>query len=355
MKSNITRATLTDNYTISRILKGGWQLSEGHGPKIDRKVAVEDMFRFIEAGITTFDCADIYVGVEELIGEFRKLFRKRYGKERLSQIKIHTKFVPDLADLATLDRKDVEKVTDRSLLRLGMNRLDLVQFHWWDYEIPRYIEVAHFLDDLQREGKILHLGTTNFDVTHLKEIVDDGVKIVSNQVQYSVLDKRPENGMLDFCQRRGIKLVCYGTLAGGFLSEGYLGVKEPKPPFENRSLVKYKIIIEEFGDWELFQKMLKTLKGIADKYDVSIANVASRYILDKPEVVAVIIGARNVEHIESSLRVFKFSLDKEDLALIDKVVKQAKGPSGELYGLERVVGGRHGSIMKYNLNKLQEH
>jgi aryl-alcohol dehydrogenase-like predicted oxidoreductase len=140
-------------------------------------------------------------------------------------------------------------------------------------------------------------------------------------------------------------------VAGGFISEKWLGLKEPTPPFENRSLVKYKLMIEEFGGWELFQSLLKVLKSIADKHNVSITNVASRYILDRSQVAAVIIGAKTSAHLEENLQLFKFKLDQTDNIQIDKVIKQRKGPAGDVFDIERIKEGSHGSIMRYNLNQ----
>ena len=102
------RIAITPGYTISRVLKGGWQLAGGHGA-IDRATALDDMARFVDAGITTFDCADIYTGVEELIGQFLR------GRRTGTPVQVHTKFVPDLDTLATLTRRDVEAAIDRSL------------------------------------------------------------------------------------------------------------------------------------------------------------------------------------------------------------------------------------------------
>lgn len=341
---------LLPGYQISRVIKGGWQLAGGHG-QIDRDQAISDMFEFAEAGITTFDCADIYTGVEEMIGEFRELYLAKYGAEKLSQIKVHTKFVPDIAILPTITKKYVEEIIDRSLVRLKVERLDLVQYHWWDYSIERYVETASYLQELQKAGKINCLSVTNFDVVRLQEFVDQGIKIVSTQNQYSVLDQRPEHGLVEFCQKHDIKLLCYGTVAGGFLSERYLGQEEPKEPLENRSLTKYKLIIDDFGGWGIFQELLRTLKEIGDKYSVSLTSVAERYVLDKPQVAGIIVGARNASHLTDNLRAFEFSLDKEDKQKIEEITSRLPGPTGDTYSLERIKGGKHASIMKYNLNK----
>nr|WP_306995393.1 aldo/keto reductase [Pseudoxanthomonas winnipegensis] len=215
--TGVPRATLAPGYDISRLIKGGWHLSGDHGA-IDRDQALKDMASFVEAGITTFDCADIYTGVEEMIGDFRAAY-----PALAKSVRVHTKFVPDLAALDRVDPALVESSIDRSLRRLKQESLDLVQFHWWNFEIPGYVEAALELARLQRAGKIQHIGVTNFDVPHLAELLDAGVRVLSHQVQYSVLDHRPEHGMDAFCQANDIAFLCYGTVAGGFLSERWLG------------------------------------------------------------------------------------------------------------------------------------
>lgn len=347
---HVPRVELTSEYSISRILKGGWQLAGGHGP-IDHQAAIEDMFKFVETGITTFDFGDIYTGVEEMVGDFLRAYRRRFGSERVKDIQLDTKYVPDLTELASVDRGYTERVIDRSLTRLGVDALDLVQFHWWDYTVPRHMEVANYLADLQKAGKIRHIGVTNFDVDHLQEIVSSGVRVISNQVQYSVLDQRPKKGMVEYAKQNDIKLLCYGTVAGGFLSERYLGVVEPEEPLENRSLVKYKLIIDDFGGWDLFQELLATLSKVAQKHGVSMTNVATRYILEQDQVAGVIIGARNANHLQDNLRTFGFEFDQEDKDLLEEITGKYRGLEGDIYTLERDKEGRHGKIMKYNFNK----
>jgi aryl-alcohol dehydrogenase-like predicted oxidoreductase len=353
MIAMVERHEIAPGYSISRIIKGGWQLAGGHG-RIEHEAAIEDMLRFVDAGITTFDCADIYTGVEQLIGDFLRELRRQRGDSAVEEVQVHTKFVPDLDALATLRRPHIEHTIDRSLRRLGIDALHLVQFHWWDYDIPGYVEAARHLADLQRAGKIRHIGMTNFDTPRLREIVDAGVPIVAHQLQYSALDRRPENGMAEFCGDKGIALLCYGSVAGGFLSDRYLGVAEPAEPLENRSLTKYKLIIDEFGSWDLFQHLLQTLRGIADRHQATIAAVAMRYVLQKPQVAAVIVGSRNASHLPATLAALNLELDAEDLQQIEAITRQSKGPTGDTYSLERVKGARHASIMKYNLNETKK-
>ena len=351
MNSKFARIDLAPGYSISRVIKGGWQLAGGHGT-IDEKQAVDDMRSFVEAGITTFDCADIYTGVEVLIGKFMKKYNSAFKSGELSPVQIHTKYVPDLNQLPTLTKSCTEAVIDRSLKRLNVDRLDLVQFHWWDYSIKRYVEVAQHLLELKNAGKIAHIGVTNFDAQHLKEILDAGIKILSNQVQYSLIDNRPEKSLLPLCREYGISLLCYGTLAGGFFSERYLQLKEMQEPFENRSLTKYKLIIDDFGGFNLFQDLLQNLKSIAGNYNVGIAEVAIKFIMQKPHAAGVIVGARSVKHLEKLQKLESFSLDEDDLHIISHALDRCKELKGPVYALERNRNGKHGKIMKYNLNQL---
>lgn len=341
----IPRIQLTPSYEISRVIKGGWQLAGDHG-HIDRDAANRDMAAFVEAGITTFDCADIYTGVEAMIGAFR------VGNPRLgAQTQVHTKFVPDLAELDRVDAEYVERIVDRSLQRLQTERLNLVQFHWWDYAVPRYVEAAMALQRLAVKGKIAHIGVTNFDVPRLMELLDAGVPVVAHQLQYSLLDARALNGMVQACKARGIGLLCYGTVAGGFLSDRWLGRPEPGRGFRNRSLTKYKLIIDDFGGWELFQELLRTLRDIATKHACDIATVASRAMLQRDAVAAVIVGATNASHLPSNTQIGTVELDSADLAKIAAVTQRHAGPEGDVFTLERDRQGRHGRIMKYDLNK----
>ncbi len=344
--SVVPTVELTPGYRIPRIIRGGWQLSGDHGA-VDRERALREMATFVAAGLDTVDGADIYTGVELMYGEFNAR-RKAQGLPRLQ---VHTKFVPDYADLAHVDAAYVRRIVTRSLQRLRLERLDLVQFHWWDYDIARWAEAAQALVALRQEGLIANLAGTNFDTPHTAAMLDAGVPLVSMQVQYSLLDRRPRTALAALCQRRGMHLLCYGTLAGGFFSEHWLGQDEPLSGITNRSLVKYKLVIDEFGGWAAFQALLRALKAIGERHGVSIATVATRWVLEQPAVAAAIVGARYADRIGDTLAVFHLQLDADDLAAIHTILADHPGPAGDTYTLERDKTGPHGRIMKYDLNK----
>ncbi|WP_413199708.1 aldo/keto reductase [Nostoc piscinale] len=318
-----SRLQLTPDLNICRILNGMWQVSGAHG-HIQPQAAIQAMFQYLDAGFTTWDLADHYGPAEDFIGEFRHQLIATRGKEALANLQAFTKWVPRPRKIT---KKVVEENINISLRRMRVESLDLMQFHWWEYNDKNYLDALRFMAELQTEGKIKHLALTNFDTKHLQIIVNAGIKIVSNQVQFSLVDRRPEVAMVEFCQEHNIKLLTYGTVCGGFLSEKYLGQPEPRNfDLGTASLRKYKNMIDAWGGWQLFQELLVTLKEIADKYGVSIANVAVRYILDKPAVGGVIVGARLgvSEHIENNAKVFSFSLNQEDCDRIEQVSQKSR-------------------------------
>jgi aryl-alcohol dehydrogenase-like predicted oxidoreductase len=347
--NSLETTELRAGHRISRIIKGGWQLAGDHGA-IDKAAAIADMEAFLDAGITTFDCADIYTGVEEMIGDFIADVRKRRGASVADRVIVHTKLVPDLTRLSDIRPDDIEAIVDRSLQRLQIDRLHLVQFFWWDLSIGNAVESLEVLKDCQRKGKIANLGVNNWDRNEIGRFSDAGYDIASAQVQYSVLDQRPANGLADWAAFHDIQFLCYGTLAGGFLTENWLGRTDPGFEFSNRSLVKYRLIVDEFGPWERFQTLLQLLAEIGAKHGVSLSSVATRWVLDQPQVAAAIVGARYARHLPKTLQVFEFQLDDEDRSRIADLQKNAAGPDGLVYGLESDRASRHGRIMKYNLN-----
>lgn len=344
------RIQLSEGYTISRVINGCWQLSEGHTIKgsLDFQDVMRAFHQLTEQGLTTFDCGDIYTGVEEFLGKFVLELKNGRGVSP-DKIQIHTKYVPDLDILSQVDFQYTEKIIDRSLKRLNRDVLDMVQFHWWDYETPGCLETAGHLVRLKERGKIRNIGVTNFDTKHLAQLVDAGIPIVSSQTQYSALDRRPEKGYLEYCRQHNIALLCYGTLAGGFLTERWLGQQWEEP--ETRSQVKYMQVLEDSLGWEGCQEFLLLLKHIADRHGVSVANVATRYILDQAGVAAAIVGVRSSRHVASNARIFTFDLEAEEMQEIRDYFSRFPTVAGEPFEQERTIGSKYRNIMWMNLNE----
>ena len=318
-----SRFQFTEDISICRVLNGMWQVSGAHG-YIEPARAIAEMFAYHDAGFTTWDLADHYGPAEDFIGEYRREFAKRNGAARLAEIQAFTKWVPRPGRIT---RRMVDDAIGRSLKRMGVECLDLLQFHWWDYNDPSYLDALKHLADVQAEGKIRHLALTNFDTERLRIITENQIRIVSNQVQYSIVDRRPDVAMAPFCRAHNITLLTYGTVLGGLLSEKFLGRPQPgRAELNTASLQKYSNMIDGWGGWELFQALLRALKPIAEKHRVSIANVGVRYILEAPAVAGVIVGTRLgvAEHIADNARVFGFALDAADRASIDAVLTKSR-------------------------------
>ena len=132
--------------------------------------------------------------------------------------------------------------------------------------------------------------------------------------------------MAQYCHGQGIHILAYGTLAGGLLSDRYLGQSEPsRATLTTASLNKYKQMVDVWGDWDLFQELLRALKRVADRHQVSIADVAMRYILDRPAVAGVSVGVRLgiADHIEDNARLFGLELKPVDLDEIESVLSRS--------------------------------
>jgi aryl-alcohol dehydrogenase-like predicted oxidoreductase len=341
--SEVERFELAPGYDIARIINGCWQLTPDHGGgPSSEKETLNTFSELVEHGFTTFDCADIYTGVEETIGKFRRSLADPHS------IQIHTKYAPNRDTLHQLTNKDIDAAIDRSLKRLGVECLDLLQFHWWDYDTPGLENLAIRLGRAQQAGKIGLLGVTNFDTPRIRGLINAGAKIVSLQAQYSLLDRRPERAMTGLAGEKGISLLPYGVLAGGFLTGKYLGGESPVTM--NRSLQKYRLIIDEIGGWQIFQTLLELLSEIANRHNTSIGAVATRWVLDQPHVAAVILGVGSRSRATENLALSKLQLSADDRRSLRQLLEKQTIPPGDMYDLERDADGPHTKIIRMNLH-----
>jgi len=330
---------------VDRVILGCWQLARGHGRDVEN--ALDVLEAHYAAGFRVFDCADIYTGVEAAIGAFARAHA--LGPDDL---RVHTKYVPDLADLATLRPSDVERAVDRSRERLGRETLDLVQLHWWDDAVPGRLEVLATLRSLHERGTVRAIGLTNVDERRLREVLAAGIPIASVQAQYSLLDRRPADDLAAITATNGIDLLCYGSVAGGLLSDRYLAGSDVGDVHENRSLTKYRLIVEEAGGWDVLQALLAALREVADEVGADVAQVASAWCLRQRGVRACIVGIRSTRHVGAlaALR-DRVVLSDDQVARLEAVRSRFPEVPGPVYGLERDRDGRHGRIMKYGLNE----
>jgi aryl-alcohol dehydrogenase-like predicted oxidoreductase/enamine deaminase RidA (YjgF/YER057c/UK114 family) len=245
-----------------------------------------------------------------------------------------TKWVPRPGPIS---HADVRAAVERALTRLGADAIDLLQFHAWNYADPSWLEALFILQDHKRAGRIRQLGLTNVDTAHLGIVLASGIEVVANQVSFSLLDQRARHEMAPYCQAHGVHLLAYGTLAGGWLSERWLGRDEPDWERTGTwSQMKYARFIRAAGGWEALQRVLHAAATVGARHGVSIANVASRYVLEQPGVAAVIVGARLGErdHIDDTGRLFTWRLshaDRHDLQSAINTLHPIPGDCGDEY------------------------
>lgn len=325
MSKNNKTTKLATELEISKVVTGLWQIAdmEREGQTLDHEQTAQHMSGYTDAGLTTFDMADHYGSAEDIAG----IFTTKIAND--DNIQILTKWVPEPGKN---DQETVRAAIQTSLDRLQTDSIDLLQYHAWNYADPSYLDDLFALQELQDEGLIKHLGLTNFDTAHLNILIETGINIVSNQVSFSLLDQRAAHGMTEFCEQKGVKILAFGTLAGGFLTERWLNKEEPNDnDLKTWSQMKYKRYIDQAGGWEKFQNLLKAMKQTADQHNISMANVASRYILDQPGVGAVIIGARlgESEHIENNQALLNFTPKDEDWGAIREAINDLTSIPGD--------------------------
>jgi aryl-alcohol dehydrogenase-like predicted oxidoreductase/enamine deaminase RidA (YjgF/YER057c/UK114 family) len=321
---------LAPGLTISRIVTGLWQIAdmERSGKTLDPETTAKHMNPYADAGLTAFDMADHYGSSEIIAG----VFKNNYPHP--DRISLFTKWVPAPGKIT---KEDVRKAVLLALERMQQPAIDLFQFHAWHYPDPSWLDGLFFINELKNEGLIKHIGVTNFDTPHLRIALASGIPIVSNQVSHSLIDQRANGNMKALCKEYDVKLLAYGTLAGGFLTDKWLGKSEPIiEELTTWSEMKYKRFINAAGGWEPFQNLLLTIHKIAIKHKVSMANIASRYILENEAVAAVIIGARlgKSEHIENNKRILQIDLDPQDLEDIrnaQSLLNSIPGDCGDEY------------------------
>ena len=311
--SEPARVTLPSGLVVQRILVGLWQLAdqERDGRSVDLDAAAEALAGYGRAGFDAWDMADHYGSAEIVAGRAARILEAE-GRPAPT---ILTKWCPEPGPMtAAVVRAGVE----RALERLGRDRVDVMQFHWWRYDHPAWLEAMEHLARLREEGLVGHLGLTNFDAAHTRLLLSHGIPIATNQTCFSLVDRRAAGRMAEVARETGVRVLAFGTLLGGFLSERFLGTAEPAD-VADWSKMKYGRFIAAAGGWQRFQGLLSVLARIAGKHGVRIASVATRWVLDHPHVAGAIVGVRlgEREHRAASLETLALALDADDRAAID--------------------------------------
>ena len=329
MNIPLPRQRLAADFEVSRIVTGLWQVADMERDRapLDPVSTSAVLADYARAGFDTFDMADHYGSAELITGQL--LARARAGELGEHRPVAFTKWCPTPGPMTP---EVVRAGVQERQQRLGVECIDLLQLHWWSFEHPGYLDALIELNRLQEEGLIRHLGVTNFNALHLDLVAAHGIPILTNQVSFSVLDRRAAGELSQVCTRHGIHLLAYGTLAGGLLSERWLGAAEPAPEdITDWSKMKYRRFIDSIGGWSVFQGVLAALAAIARRHGVSISNVANRWVLDQPAVGCAIIGVRPGErdHRADNARAFGWTLSAQDRDGLDAALATTRPVPGD--------------------------
>jgi aryl-alcohol dehydrogenase-like predicted oxidoreductase len=302
----------------SSLAYGNWIT---HGSQIDQEQAVLCINAALDAGITTFDTADVYANTlaEQILG--RALKGTRRESIELC-IKVYWPTGPGKNDRG-LSRKHIIESCHASLKRLGTEYIDLYQAHRYDYETPLEESLVAF-DDLVRQGKVLYVGVSEWKTQEIKQALDIAQqmglhRIVSNQPQYSMLWRVIEAEVVPLCEKEGIGQIVWSPLAQGVLSGKYLP-GQPPPEGSRATDPDGSNFITHFLNDDILTKV-QQLKPICEDINLSLAQTALAWVLQNNNVAAAIVGATHPKQIEENVGAVGVELSDEIKNRIDQVLK----------------------------------
>ncbi|KAM5471138.1 hypothetical protein MauCBS54593_003477 [Microsporum audouinii] len=320
---------------LPRLFNGLWQLSSPAFGAGSSEQQQKSLIRLVQRGFIAADMADHYGDAELVYGDFRN----RLPEGVKDKVYAATKWCVFKPIGTAVTAEYVLSAVKERCRRLG-GRVDLLQFHWYDYEAKEYLDILHHLVCItySHPELVSSIGLCNFDVEHTEEVCKylldktGQVGVVSNQVQFSLIDTRPLRGMTQTCEKYGLKLLTYGSLCGGLLTSKWHGqplpdIYSPTNPL-NPSQRKYLDMIHRWGTWTEFQALMGELSLLAAKYKVDIADVASSWVLQQPTVGAILVGTRLglSDRCADSLKVSGWALSEAEVMAIDI---HARGREGQ--------------------------
>ena len=309
------------NLISNSLIVGCWQLDDRSWQAVTEQEIGRTIDTYLAMGLSSFDTADIYGRSEKVLGQMLQ------GRE--CTILTKAAFFEGIPSANQIKSK-----VESSLRNLKKDSLDCVQVYLHDPQIDFSSTFATF-NELLEAGKIRQLGVTNFNTPMLEKALQYA-PIKTNQVQYSLIDRRVENSMQSFCLERGVTLIPYGPLAGGFLSQKFLGLNLPPTEGEHARSFYYSNMIRSHGGWSPVQEMLLTMAQVANKYQITISQLALNWVKNQPGVGAIISGfTQNRQQIQSNVKAMEINIETEDLQLLSERSGALFKQEGDIYSYER--------------------
>jgi voltage-dependent potassium channel beta subunit len=299
---------------VSEIGLGSWLT---YGGTVAEQMAIDCIDKAYELGINFFDTANVYRrgASEVVVGKALKKY------QRDSFVLATKAFFPmgEGPNDHGLSRKHIIEQVNLSLKRLQVDYIDLFQCHRYDPETP-LDETLRAIDDLVTQGKILYAGVSEWSAVQINDALHMADKlnldrIVSNQPQYSMLERYIEPDIIPLCEREGVGQVVWSPLAQGVLTgkykKGQAFPEGSRAADETTGQIVSRLLTESNLD------KVEQLRAIADRKDCSLAALALAWILRQPNVSSAIIGASRVEQVEENVKALEVILSPEDLADIE--------------------------------------
>ena len=300
---------------VSEISYGNWIT---HGSQVEEDAALACIRAALDAGITTFDTADVYAA-----GRAESVLGRGLAGQRRDGLEIFTKVywpTGDGVNDAGLSRKHILRSIDASLQRLQTDYVDLYQAHRYDYQTPLE-ETLRAFDDLVRAGKVLYVGVSEWTAAEIRAAVEIAEqmgfdRLVSNQPQYSALYRVIEAEVVPTCEELGLSQVVWSPMAQGVLSGKYLPGQPPPPGSRATDDKSGARFIKALTTDEILTAV-QNLRPIAADVGLTMAQLAIAWVLQNDNVACAIIGASGPEQVEGNVKASGVTLDDEVRKAID--------------------------------------
>ncbi|MFF2451050.1 aldo/keto reductase family protein [Isoptericola sp. NPDC058082] len=303
---------------ISEITYGNWLT---HGSQVENDVATQCVRAALDAGITTFDTADVYANTkaEQVLGD-------ALAGERRESLEIFTKVYwptgPGGPNDTGLSRKHVMESINGSLKRLGTDYVDLYQAHRYDTETP-LTETMQAFADIVRQGKALYIGVSEWTADQIRAgaalAKELGFQLISSQPQYSMLWRVIEDEVVPASQECGLSQIVWSPMAQGVLSGKYVP-GQPLPAGSRATDEKGGASsIRRFLDDDVLTRV-QNLRPVADELGLSMAQLAVAWVLQNDNVAAALVGASRPEQVAENVKASGVTIPAELLATIDDVL-----------------------------------
>jgi len=289
---------------ISSLTLGTWAYGKvaRWAGEVEEKEVIDVVYRAVDSGINIIDTAAAYGESEKIVGKAVKGIRDKLY----------------IATKCGANPEEIPRQMDNSLKKMDLSYIDLYQVHYPSTKIP-IVDTIGAMKKLKDEGKIRHIGVSNFSVEQLKEAIKV-TEIVSCQSPYNLFWREiEEEGILEFCQKENVGILTYSSLAQGLLSGKFKSRADiPTKEGETRTVN----VLFKKGIFEECLKIADLVEEIAKKYSKTPAEVSLNWAINQPGITSAIVGARNIFQLEDNVKAAGWNLNQQDIDILSQKGKE---------------------------------